>query len=561
MKLNNSQKKNFVNSIIKNFDSLLRSSYSFHAICSIFENLQENEAKEIITNYLIQQKNMFLSECKLLRILECFVGNEHDKILKFIFNFIIENLFKLIKIRQGFFLIRKVVIVVKDSNFQLKLVEKINENIVYFSSQHNGSLLCQCIIRNFNLKDAPKEGKYSIEGQKISKLGFIGTNLSQEKAKRDKALFISNKTDVSQKNNLDKSEECTNRALLIFYNILINDLIPYITDITSIKIIECALKYGGKIFHIKLFERILARNPGNDGINYLYCLIICKKGLKILNLIINNIDILKKWVLYDHIHNIKNIISPEHSENYNLLLNYIQQSLLKDNNFCNKANNNSFLFKKNESTASTLLNFDDKKISGEKINNNFNYSKYLEDNKDHDNYVQRNISKYCNFNNAYNNYNYNNNTNYFNNINNNHQFNNGKNKNYYITIDDKGSNNFNYNISCNNIKYNLNYNSEIIENNNNIINNYNNNSNQIYYNNCYNNINNDCINKRINKNIANINCNLKEILSNIDLAYNNNYGFNMENSKNVAIRADCDNYYNNIYNNQSFCNNKNLYFK
>ena len=327
----------------------------------------------------------------------------------------------MIKIREGYFLVRKLCVITKNIKTQDLIVEKIIQNITYFCSNYNGSLICQCIIRNFKLNISPQKLKISPGNSNTKKniimfsnefKKYINTSLiknsneninknylisnsfidynvvldlcnNQQSNDHDDLYDYNNINNLSifgnnnNNNNNNNYEYATNNQFIIsnnslvkFYNFIVNRLLTSDISQSILKLFECGIKYGGIMFTFLIVEKMIIDNnkiinsKDNKDLPLIINLFIKENNFKLLYLTINNIDNFKLSLIFKLL-----------SSNRNKFMNYLI------NNCIENLFNESEVYKiiKN---YNLIINYICNKISINNIqlcidNNSINYEKLI----------------------------------------------------------------------------------------------------------------------------------------------------------------------------------------
>jgi len=187
-------KENIIDCILRNLESLILNDVSMRAVYSIFESVKDT----ILQQKIILKIQKLLSHKKIynqcyLKIMEPVIDYER-KHLNQIENFILNNLYKLLNIRQGYFICKKFVLNVKDFETQMKIIYYYIKKFDIYPFMLNGSLIAQCIFRNFSLIEVSEFENYFKET-------YIFLN-----ANRESLPYIKNsskKENVQQRNYID----------------------------------------------------------------------------------------------------------------------------------------------------------------------------------------------------------------------------------------------------------------------------------------------------------------------------------------------------------------------
>jgi hypothetical protein len=310
--------------IINDFNNLSKNTISFNAISSILDNGLEKACEDKFISFIKPLRDEYLSNSRLIRVLESLVTSFTENKIDFIIDFVIDSLISLVKIRQGFFLIRKLCKVNKNENIQMRLVKQIDQYALEFSSQVNGSLLSQCIIRNFVLKTAPLKGKVSSLTEKVRNNIHKMLNTIKGKYKKDKKDEDKNSDDEEKVNDTDKTNNYVNPALIVFFDIIINKLLTSQLNKHTSKIIECALRFGGGLFHKKILDKLTFSQNSSQ---LIYSLFSNERGLRVLNILIETLDNPMKKCFYHQVKSISDIIPYTSLTTYNEYLVYCEEVL------------------------------------------------------------------------------------------------------------------------------------------------------------------------------------------------------------------------------------------
>lgn len=181
------------------------------------------------------------------RVIECILGTFDFKLINFLITMCYNNFDDLLNTREGYFILRILVKISKESQLQERLIEKINSNFEAIVTSRNGSLLCQCIIHNFP----------------IPTYQFFKS--------------CSNKSNPNNQTEVYKNYD--NQALKSF----IHQVVKYWKlwdDFHMGNILECAIKNSGDIFETECFKLLK-----KDKYYLSNALLSCESGVKIFNMI------------------------------------------------------------------------------------------------------------------------------------------------------------------------------------------------------------------------------------------------------------------------------------
>lgn len=155
-KLDYQCKYEVVMEIVGNLSQVLRNMISFKAAVSILETpLKEETQDEVLKMLSTISKSTLISHARYLKVFEVLITYLNEDKIRIIID-IIEPVFSsLLKIKQGYFLLRKIIKKIENNDLKHKIINLIGKSgIADILSNNNGCLLTQCILKNF---DAIKE--------------------------------------------------------------------------------------------------------------------------------------------------------------------------------------------------------------------------------------------------------------------------------------------------------------------------------------------------------------------------------------------------------------------
>lgn len=210
----------------------------------------------------------------VLKLLEIILGYENLD-TKFIKVFISSKLKDLIKLDYGYYLIKRYIKITSSESEQ----EEFLKNFICILREEdlfslNGSLICQCIIRNFKLveihnsKDLEVARSYDLEiinpYIKDKNFNTTKTNSKPNNFKNECAEYFKAK----RKERLDllfKKNYWINhnsKPLSMFYNYLLNNFFyvneKYISKKTFIQLLSCLMKFSTFPFNIKFLDKFVS---------------------------------------------------------------------------------------------------------------------------------------------------------------------------------------------------------------------------------------------------------------------------------------------------------------
>lgn len=267
---------------------------SLSAITSIISNSKFGKKSQDLLVVFMRKFDMdeYLINFKLIKVLEAMLDSFQDSDVDFIISFVIEKFHQLYKLRPGFFLIRKLIKYCKNLTVQSSIVKKIESCIKSFPYSGNGSLLCQCLIRNFCIVESHQKHPTvvsSLESNIHKMTNFRSNYKSKVKVQPEEQLEDGENEEMSQ----SLSETARNTALSAFFDLLICKVLPFDLNKHTSKVLECALKYGGNEFQDKFAQAFLSqsttdnansnyKHTSNEGTKHLKYLLSTERGKKFI---------------------------------------------------------------------------------------------------------------------------------------------------------------------------------------------------------------------------------------------------------------------------------------
>lgn len=182
-KLEPENKYEVVMEIINNLGQMLKNMISFKAIVSILETpLKEETQDEILGVLYSLNKPIIVTHARYIKIIEVVASHfNEDRLLKLLD--IIEPVFdSLLKIKQGYFLMRKILKNSQTEMLRMRIVDLINKTgITEVLASNNGCLLSQCILKNFD--DVNQEGRTSEDNMTHSAYELINIKNANDYSK------------------------------------------------------------------------------------------------------------------------------------------------------------------------------------------------------------------------------------------------------------------------------------------------------------------------------------------------------------------------------------------
>ena len=173
----------------------------------------------------------------------------------------------MLKIREGYFLLRAIVKTAKDEDTQERIIDLISNKFHKIIIGDNGSLLCQCIIYNFPLS-------HYYHNKTCSKY-LEEDNYNKEKKEEVKKLAY------------DENNKPTKMLIKLVFS-----SIDYWDEKQFKPLLECGIKVSKSIFE-KRFVKSLKNT--DEKANPVYKLMTLDEGADILSLIFNHFNE-KNWV-------------------------------------------------------------------------------------------------------------------------------------------------------------------------------------------------------------------------------------------------------------------------
>lgn len=137
--------------IINNLDVLLKNIISFKAsVCLLETPIAEEVQIEGLKILKRLNKEILMMHTRYFKVLESIITSLKEEHLTIIIDIISNSILEMLNLKQGYFLLRKILKNVKQSYLQNKILSLIiDQHFIEFMSHNNGCLLGQCIVRNF----------------------------------------------------------------------------------------------------------------------------------------------------------------------------------------------------------------------------------------------------------------------------------------------------------------------------------------------------------------------------------------------------------------------------
>lgn len=248
------------NEILKEIVENIEFLFSSNGQCSvifIIENITIDKEKKKIGKLLRETFNYYFWDINYLRILESVMCCIPLKYVKYIRDFALDNFSKLIKIREGYFLLRSIIKTCKEESIQENIINLISKDFLKFVRGANGSLLCQCIIHNFPLNQY-------IHNKSCSK--YIEKEEIVEKEEPEKIFYDEN-----------------NKSTRILMKLIFKH-IDYWDEKSFKPLLECAIINSRSILQNRFFKSI--KDSVNEQTNPVYLIMLLEDGINLISLII-----------------------------------------------------------------------------------------------------------------------------------------------------------------------------------------------------------------------------------------------------------------------------------
>lgn len=266
-------KISIINNVFNNIEDVIKNQALEKSLIHLVEWADfETVQNAIIIKFSNINEDLMLNNT-VLKLLEIIIGYENLDI-NFIKVFITTKLKDLIKLDYGYYLIKRYIKITSSESEQ----EEFLKNFICILREEdlfslNGSLICQCIIRNFklveihNLKDLEVAKSYDLEiiNPYIKDKNFNTTKINPKpnnfknecaeyfKAKRKERLDLLFKKNYWINHN--------SKPLLMFYNYLLNNFFyvneKYISKKTFIQLLSCLMKFSTFPFYVKFLDKFV----------------------------------------------------------------------------------------------------------------------------------------------------------------------------------------------------------------------------------------------------------------------------------------------------------------
>ncbi len=225
-----------IQEICENIEKIYFTKNGICTIISIFENLTSFKDQKLFIDLLYSLFNEIWNPNKI-RLAECIVGCFPQRLVEHIVELSLRTFMYLIKVREGYFLLRIIVRSYKDINIQSRIMGIIMKEFKKIAFTSNGSLLLQCIIHNFPL------AKY------IYTKSCINTNQHKE--------------EENTKNTKDNIYDYDNEAVYGLILSLMNH-VEFWDDELIKPIVDCAIKVSPLSFKKALLDKMNNKHFVNE---------------------------------------------------------------------------------------------------------------------------------------------------------------------------------------------------------------------------------------------------------------------------------------------------------
>ncbi len=252
--------------INQNTDMIYENNNGLCSLIFVIENTCNPKEVSILMNMIKSNFKEHKWNKYFLRVLESVICCFPLESILFIREFALNNFYKLINIREGYFVLRSVVKISKCHEIQNLIFSYISKNFVKFVNGPNGSLICQCLLHNFPLEQYIHTKSYSKHLQKESskETNIIKYDMNNPVIiKLIKLLFVN--IQIWQKKSFRALLECAIKVSITPFEIrLIKSIKKYDRPLEKIVSFDT---------HYELLKEIIS-NLSNEGfyfiINYLF---------------------------------------------------------------------------------------------------------------------------------------------------------------------------------------------------------------------------------------------------------------------------------------------------
>lgn len=203
-------------------------------------------------------KNLLLMHTRYFKVLESIITSLKEDFLHTIIDIISCSILEMLKMKQGYFLLRKIFKNAKQGSLQEKIVSLItNQNFIEFMSHNNGCLLSQCIVRNFMVDKCKPVMKNSQSFNKqIIKKAYNIAGFSENSDSKANCVGT-----IEDKDYTSLSRFFDNFILRLFPKYLSFNFSKSVSK-SHKKILEAFFEVDNKFFRLR-FSQVLLLSEGN----------------------------------------------------------------------------------------------------------------------------------------------------------------------------------------------------------------------------------------------------------------------------------------------------------
>lgn len=260
-------KYEIIKEIVNNLSKMLKNMISFKATISILETpLTDEIHDEIIMVLSTICKSTLTSHTRYLKVIEVLITYlKEEKIYKILD--IIDPIFSsLLKMKQGYFLLRKIIKRIHDIQLKWKIINLIEKSgIADILNNNNGCLLIKCIIKNFEeineLEDDDNDDFQAELPSATSKSETNNIKLCTDQVSVSTRRKSDELSEIESKHTKDISEKFPITSNLNLNNDRKETPITKLFDLLTIEVVfkYADLKYSKLIYksHKKIFNSFL----------------------------------------------------------------------------------------------------------------------------------------------------------------------------------------------------------------------------------------------------------------------------------------------------------------
>ena len=244
-----------INLIVDNIDVLIKNLVSFKAIICMFELPMSSYSQLHLMNYLRKiDTNYYLIHTRYLKILESILTSFDEVNLDFIIQLVAIKVDELIVLKQGYFLIRKLIKKIQSvSNFRIILLNVI-QNFKIYNNTENGILKLLCLYKT--LQSHKNNTNSNLLTNKIEVKSFTKKVLTSYSGK-ESLLHFNHPSDEFE---IKEFSQLIKIYLEEYLNYLFNESITTMTKEQN-KFFDLLMK--SKEFHTLLIKKLIENKDNN----------------------------------------------------------------------------------------------------------------------------------------------------------------------------------------------------------------------------------------------------------------------------------------------------------